>query len=80
MHFLTLLSDAELSATVGEMELDDGDSEGDSDSDADKGDVIQTKAFDFCSVTLTNLYFHYCHWVDMTSQILRKVLLTKSCE
>ena len=43
MHFLTSLSDAELSATVGEMELDNGDSEGDSDSDADKGELVQIK-------------------------------------
>ena len=40
MCFLTLLSDAELSATVGEIELDDGDSEGDSDSDVEEGEVV----------------------------------------
>ena len=43
MRFLTSLSDAELSAAVGEMELDDGDSEGKSDSDADDGEVVRVK-------------------------------------
>ena len=43
VRFLTSLSDAELSAAVGEMELDDGDSEGDSDSDADDGEVVRVK-------------------------------------
>ena len=40
MCFLTLLTDAELSAAVGEMDLDDGESEGDSDSDAEDGEVV----------------------------------------
>ena len=44
MHFFTSLSDAELSAAVGKMELDDGDSEGDIDSDADDGEVVRVKA------------------------------------
>ena len=43
MHFLTSLLDAELSAAVGEMELDDGDSEGDSDSNTDEGEVVRVK-------------------------------------
>ena len=43
MHFLTSLSDAALSAAVGEIELDDGDSEGDSDSNADDGEVVWVK-------------------------------------
>ena len=43
MHFLTSLSDAKLSAAVGEMELDGGDSEEDSNSDAEEGEVIRVK-------------------------------------
>ena len=43
MRFLTSLTDAELSAAVGEMDLDDGESEGDSDSDAEDGEVVQVK-------------------------------------
>ena len=43
MHFLTSLSDAELSAAMGKMELEDGDSKGDSDSNADDGEVVRVK-------------------------------------
>ena len=43
MRFLTSLTDAELSAAVGEMDLDDGESEEDSDSDAEDGEVVQVK-------------------------------------
>ena len=40
MHFFTSLSDTDVSAAVGEMKLDDGDSEGDSDSDAEEVEVV----------------------------------------
>ena len=43
MHFVTSLSDAELSAAVGEMELDNSDSKGNSDSDAEEGEVVRVK-------------------------------------
>ena len=43
MRSLTSLSDAELSAAVGEMELDDGDSKGDSDSNEEGGEVVRVK-------------------------------------
>ena len=42
MNFLTSISDAELSAAVGEIEQD-GDSKGDSYSDEDKGEVVRIK-------------------------------------
>ena len=43
MRFVTSLSDAELSAAMGEMGLDDGDSEGDSESEIDDGEVVRVK-------------------------------------
>ena len=43
VRFLTSLTDAKLSAAVGKMDLDDGESEGDGDSNAEDGEVVQVK-------------------------------------